>query len=506
MTTQHFRLAFSFALIAIVCLSASAPAAPSEREPEVLFSVPVNGNEGITYSGLLDEQRPWGPSALRIDDAGTFWIADSAAQRILHFDHSGNLLDTINLRGQLAAIIDLAVVGDELVALDTSGEEPVLLHVDPRTKALDRTTANVSTSAVTGIAGNNINDLFLEIEGGASHLRLTRDESKRILTTEREEYSPLHISREPGRLTIASAEAKRVEQIDQLDRAVHLGSDRDGNFYVFMERVASDSAGVLHVDWTVHRYDSHLRPRGVARFPLGSQFTYVDHPIAVSSDGNVYGLLTTPDSVKVARLRFARSIPEILPTEGPVTAHPPAVSEKACRGRDTMISIAGGYTDNSRSLSTTNISGTCASRTRPHYLTTAKTYSSVSYSWGDWETPSAFNSAMGSGKQAGNIAETYPSCAYGIDCSGLVSRAWGLSSKASTSTLPSYSTVLSGISALKPGDIMNRSGYHTAMRGSSSGYYYESTTTNSDDRVVYKSRSSGYFDNYTARRYTNVCQ
>lgn len=57
--------------------------------------------------------------------------------------------------------------------------------------------------------------------------------------------------------------------------------------------------------------------------------------------------------------------------------------------------------------------------------------------------------------------------AAGVDCSGFVSRAWGLTEKEGTSSLPNISTVISNwqnkVSQVKPGDALNRSGSHVRL-------------------------------------------
>ena len=53
--------------------------------------------------------------------------------------------------------------------------------------------------------------------------------------------------------------------------------------------------------------------------------------------------------------------------------------------------------------------------------------------------------------------------AAGIDCSGLVSRCWGLPRPYSTRELPGICTPLSSLDALRPGDIILRPGEHVQL-------------------------------------------
>lgn len=61
------------------------------------------------------------------------------------------------------------------------------------------------------------------------------------------------------------------------------------------------------------------------------------------------------------------------------------------------------------------------------------------YCWGGFSTPSQYKAGMTNGGRVGNINTStagHVSNTYGLDCSGYVSRCWGLTSKRSTSTLP----------------------------------------------------------------------
>ena len=53
--------------------------------------------------------------------------------------------------------------------------------------------------------------------------------------------------------------------------------------------------------------------------------------------------------------------------------------------------------------------------------------------------------------------------AAGVDCSGFVSRAWGLGSHNGTSKLASTAASCPSLFDLKPGDILNRPGSHVRL-------------------------------------------
>lgn len=178
-----------------------------------------------------------------------------------------------------------------------------------------------------------------------------------------------------------------------------------------------------------------------------------------------------------------------------------------------MISTAQGYLNNSKYFSSTNTDGSCAGRTKPHYITGAGTYSSVPYDYGGFDSVSGFNGYMSPGtSQAGDAdstEETNPNCAKGVDCSGYVSRAWQLTGKLGTCGLEGVSTQLSSTSQLLRGDIMNKCLEHTmifsSFNGSTGFYDYESTTMNNYDRVISYTSTWSRVSTYLPRRYNNVC-
>jgi len=89
---------------------------------------------------------------------------------------------------------------------------------------------------------------------------------------------------------------------------------------------------------------------------------------------------------------------------------------------------------------------------------------SLPYCWGGYSTLSSFDSGISKGKSAGDIntASVVLSCSEGVDCSGFVSRVWGIS-RSTTSSLPTITKKYSSFSQVQPGDIMNKAGSHVRM-------------------------------------------
>jgi len=132
------------------------------------------------------------------------------------------------------------------------------------------------------------------------------------------------------------------------------------------------------------------------------------------------------------------------------------------------------------------------------------------YCWGGWTSTSSIQGYLNSGKSAGdsNTATSFgvePSCAVGLDCSGLVSRAWALSSKYSTSTLPNISTSVA-LTQTQPGDILNLAGSHTRLIETNygNGYYRVIESSATDWKTSYHTYVTVNLSSYTPRVYNNV--
>jgi hypothetical protein len=113
---------------------------------------------------------------------------------------------------------------------------------------------------------------------------------------------------------------------------------------------------------------------------------------------------------------------------------------------------------------------------------------------------------MAAGGQAGNMnTNSVLGCAYGVDCSGYVSRVWGRTNKLGTSNIPSYA---SRIDVLAPGDVYNQSGSHVVIHDAAASngvYVYESTAYQNLDRVVRILRPSSSLSSYLRYRPTSAC-
>jgi hypothetical protein len=140
---------------------------------------------------------------------------------------------------------------------------------------------------------------------------------------------------------------------------------------------------------------------------------------------------------------------------------------------------------------------------------------SVPYMWGGFSSLMQFDQGIADGVSAGDC-DTHgngagSSCAVGVDCSGFVSRAWGLGTKYSTRSIPEISTQYASYDNLKPGDVVNYAGHHVrlihSVYGNGSFLIIEAAASSTNWRVGYNSYSVADFQGrYLPRRYNKVIE
>ncbi len=150
--------------------------------------------------------------------------------------------------------------------------------------------------------------------------------------------------------------------------------------------------------------------------------------------------------------------------------------------------------------------------TTPSWVTVGNNIA-VPYMWGGFSSLPQFDQGLLDGVSAGDSytvgSGSGSSCAVGVDCSGFVSRAWGLTTKYGTSTLPNISTAYSSFDELLPGDIVNYAGSHVRLihtvNGSGSFLIIESSGTGTNWRVGYNNYTTADLQaNYIPRYYVDV--
>jgi len=526
---------FVFGLSGIYTVTAGTTSSfsPIEIEPpnEILFTIPV-GEDGIHYEGVDNpDMLIWGPAAFTVAPDGTFWIADTPDDHLLHFNPNGELIDKIFIGDFVIGAGDLEVASSTIWVLDVASVPPKVVQLYSNGKIIglhDLPKGLWLEDGLSGIAIGTDGSLLIERMGGHEITQLITPEGEQnIKDLEGYEIQGKVYSAHPADMRENDASEgyiqagdKRIEVsvVNDLGGLSLLHINSDGSFLAQVVELVLNKS--FQVDQKVYRYDASGSLIGMARVPLASQYTTVEHGVAAGPEGEVLAMITRPDGVEIHKLSFHSKLEPILipPVDEDEKEQLDDVSfvAETCRERNLIIDVAKEYFNNSTYLSSYHINdnGACQGRVKPSYLGNAGYYSSVPYAWNTWDTIAQFNTFMGGGSNgyfAGHASDTYVSCGRGIDCSGLVSRAWDLGSHYGTCSLESFSFELTSRNALQPGDIMNRCSStprHTLIFDSfeNNGIWgYEATTEFNHDKVVRIHRDFITIPDYTPRRYNNVC-
>jgi len=109
---------------------------------------------------------------------------------------------------------------------------------------------------------------------------------------------------------------------------------------------------------------------------------------------------------------------------------------------------------------------------RPGWWKPGQVNIGMPYMWGGFSSPREFARGLKAGRYAGDVYTAdkrrlldaaVSKYAIGIDCSGLVSRCWGLERSYSTREFPDLCIALASYDDLKPGDILNAFNDHVVL-------------------------------------------
>jgi cell wall-associated NlpC family hydrolase len=283
-----------------------------------------------------------------------------------------------------------------------------------------------------------------------------------------------------------------------------LGQDIDGRRYIQSSEVTGKKDATK-----IRVFVQRFSPRGelldIAEVPIAEMDTVPKRFVAVNSDGTANALVPTQTELFLQKLEFhkagARPSPvsagpsskvpisaTIVPSDrsslenlAPVPAGPVATPPTT---RDQIIARANAYTAIDWTLRRENfvhdaIQNQCAKTEGRYWLRPRKlsegaigtAFGPMPYNWGGGDTPSSFLDKLARGFLAGNVCTCrepqYNQCqvatAAGVDCSGFVSRSWGIA-KQGTSGLGAVARPVNDLTTqMRPGDAFNKAGSHVRL-------------------------------------------
>jgi hypothetical protein len=291
---------------------------------EVIMTIPL-GKDGVSYRGVGSlNMEITGPNALAVLPNGNFVVADLIGKRLLLYDVSGHLLKAIDLNALgILNVSDLRATEAGLFILEVFLGPPQRYKVHHVSFKGDLIASYEIPkgfhleNGLSGIAIGSQSQIFLELEGG----------SKLYQLNEQPDIKPLRVAGYPfyGRdyeihnPTIGESAVVKVDSLQVETTLSHglggfnfLTAFPDGSFYIIRDDIVNDQ--VIQLDQTVHYLAPDGVQLGVARVPLREYYYQVSRKLAVGPDGNVFALLPQPDSIKIIRLNFYKSLEPLIPT------------------------------------------------------------------------------------------------------------------------------------------------------------------------------------------------
>jgi hypothetical protein len=486
------------------------------------------GPGGIHYFGDApgSERAPQGPGALAVDGTGGFWLLDTVAGHLLHLNSTGKVIANLDLSKDLihGAALASQRVGrsqeERIAVYDLGAEAPRVIEYDQFGRQVARVNLPLDWTAF-------LHKISLNADGSFDAFLVTGDNIGRYRVSERLGKTFYAKVRDlDGRLfgywgVEGDPTATWTDHIRTVDpdnvpaEKEYLGRSANGDSFFRVGEFAGDAEGNMYVDVTIQRFRWDGSFSGIARVPVREQYITVESNEGIALDshtGNVYVLVPQPTGASIRQLDFVQRLEPLPPIMRPVTLEldeRASINKSATTGQ--MITVGNSYCNAGQVyIPTSAVSNDAIDnglRTKPPYLTSAGNHG-VPYSFGGFDTRANFATHMSGANstnhyKAGDVDTTqqiYTSGTgatqfsgkpyFGVDCSGFVSRCWGLSKKAGTgqgtATEPGLLAYVANYcpATFQQGDIMLYTGHHVRM-------YIDKTTSPSTSGLYLYEESLG---------------
>jgi hypothetical protein len=468
---------------------------------EVAF-IPKGRPGGVHYFGDApgSERAPQGPGALALDGTGGFWVLDTPVGHLLHLNSTGKVIANLDLSKDLVHGAALASqrIGrsqeERIAVYDVGVEAPRVIEYDQDGRQVSRVNLPLdwaSSLQKISLNGDGSFDAFLVAGDNIGRYRVTEKRGQTVYVKARDlDGGLLGYWGVEGDPTAKWSDHIRTVDPDNVPaEKEYLGQSANGDRFFRVGEFAGDAEGNMYVDVTIQRFRWDGSFSGIARVPLREQYIPVESKDGIAFDpstGNVYVLVPQPTGASIRQLEFVQHLEPLPPIVRPAIAVSAdlAITPKSV-GTGQMISTGNSYCNSGTvrvPASAVPNDSTTTGRTSPSlwYMSTSGGYYGVPYSFGGFDNFANFATHMSGATstnhwKAGDVDSTQQIVTsgtgatqwsgkpyFGVDCSGFVSRCWGLSQKQGTTGLLSFVSS-SFPTTFQQGDIMDKSGTHVRM-------------------------------------------
>jgi hypothetical protein len=394
---------------------------------------------GIKYADYnVPDALPWGPSGVFSVRDG-YVIPDNVTKKLVTLDENFKVTGGIAVGDKAVGITSVVQDTSGLAALDSAAVMPKLLHISPDGFIRSGEIPKMHQTPPSGLMRDDLG-LLLEYSGGEYLYRISENDGTVALSqvegytlngklcyAEKPEAAYFH-----GRRLHIGDKVVIISVPNHLGSVQILGSDTDGNLQVLVEDVSLSP--VITVEQTIWSIATSGEVLSISKVPLDQMAFAIAHPVTLSKQGKAVTLVPKDNALQLWKL--APSHPGIiaaravmpLPGEAKkvtdsvsVSSHPLFVYSGSCLTTLQMLANINEYLNTAAYMQSANIdnSSSCQVRIKPAYLGGPGTYTSVSYDWGGFDTPSAFVSAMSLGKKGWKYGKQYSIRAFLFIRSGL---------------------------------------------------------------------------------------
>lgn len=481
-----------------------------------LFSVPIgNGSGFIAYTEKLEDCERFGPESFAVLEDKEFYILDSVENEIEIFSKYGQSTKIIKLPSDYGYYdIEVRDNGDMVLLTDNGILVEVYKSGDVK---------NVSTT-VFPLNDEKFNFKFLSLhknKNGDIVIRNKKDGTEKNIddNSSKNSFDSVTIKKD-GKNFILSENNNNDNYVKynyQSAGTYPLKYTVNGELLILEREMLKGKK--IYIENRISKYKNGKKI-GMALAEETKNYEVIPHKyLLATKNGKVYQLVCNSNNVSLLELKISKEeksninndlVKEIIGEN--IIENPYIIMESTEQERIDAYWAAVDMCEHNWYYNPSTMKTPTTSTTTPpdHLRGTSSIYvDGIPYKWGGFDDIANFTTKISQGKKAGDInTAAVVSTVTGIDCSGFISRAYGLTTKLGTTTM---STQFSNITwnEISIGDIANDPGSHVWM------YYddqydwydnwlgcwtYESTVGGYEDRAKDYFRDADECEDYTPMR------
>lgn len=477
----------SLAIVALqLCCSAGLAQQRSDQAPR-----------GVVIAPSAFERVGSGPSSLFWIRDGLTGIVDTLANSVAFVDDAGR-------------VIGRAPLPDRFIVSGTEPQETSVLLLSGDRRSAVELPRNLDPASPPPLTAQSLPGTGRSPPGQAVRRSKTQLSVPSL---------PRAARSSPGDLEVRSLTGKALAD------AAEIGIDSQGRRYLLWSEFVGANPDIV-VRAFVGRYGTDGRLTGVAELPLAAMDYVPDEYVAITGKGDVRVMVPTRSKIEIRTIPIQavsavnpRTTTDIVSpgalrrmqaekgraigvdtqvrasqdAPAPRNLAPPPKQEREGRAlepisRAKVIELAREFLTQQWTLAKNNfeqdgVPSLCDKSEnqyweRPGWVREERigqTMTRIPYRWGGFDNPAAFVKRLGEGALAGDVCtcrdSNHNNCIFarstGVDCSGFISRVWGLVRKYGTSDIREVSTEVKNwqndLGALKPGDALNVAGNHVRL-------------------------------------------